>query len=307
MEARIKSSKSLHNLSRWIFGKHKVPYFLLLPAMGVLIVINLFPILWDIYLSFFNASLLRPEKTSFVGLGNYWELIKDPVIRICLRNTLVWTFGSAFLQLLIGLSLALLLNQNLPGRNIFRGIALFPWVIPIAMAAIMWGWLLHPELGLINDLLIRLGLLHTHYVWLANSTTAMIALIIINVWRLSPFFMVVILAALQSIPSFLYEAAKIDGSSTFQSFRYITLPLLRPILGIVFVLGSIWTCNSIDLIYILTQGGPGNETHILATYAYNQAFKSLRIGYAGAISVIIMIFLTFLASVYFLLIKEEIR
>ncbi|MCD6231359.1 sugar ABC transporter permease [Candidatus Aerophobetes bacterium] len=288
-------------------AKNLIPYFFLLPALGILVGINLFPIIWNVYFSFFDASLLRPTHKIFVGFNNYLEMIKDPVIRLCLRNTLIWTFGSASLQLLIGLTLALVLNQRLPGRGFLRGMALFSWIIPAAMAAIMWGWLLHGELGLINDVLMKLGLIHTRYVWLGDPVTAMISLIIVNVWRLSPLFMIVFLAALQSIPPVLYEAAKIDGASTWHSFRYLTLPLLKPTMGLIFVLGSIWTCNSIDIIYILTGGGPGNETQIFATYAYNQAFKSLRLGYPGAISILMIAFLTLLAVIYLILVKEEIK
>jgi multiple sugar transport system permease protein len=256
----------------------------------VTILIIFFPIIQTATMSLFNYVIWKPKDNRFIGLGNYLQALQDEVFWISLRNTLIWIVGVVVLQLLLGFATALLLNRDFKWRGLARSLILIPWVTPSVITALMWRWMYDGNNGVINDLLVRIGFLKSYFPWLANSFTALPAIMIALMWQGFPFFAIMILAGLQAIPKSLYEAAEVDGATTWQKFARITLPMLVPILFTSILLRVIWVANSMDVIYIMTGGGPGYATHTLPVYSFIRAYKALDFGYASTIA----IFLTFL-------------
>ena len=266
------------------------PYTLVTPALAVTILIIFFPIIQTATMSLFHYVIWKPKDNRFIGLGNYLQALKDEVFWISLKNTLIWIVGVIVLQLLLGFATALLLNRDFKWRGLARSLILIPWVTPSVITALMWRWMYDGNNGVINDLLVRIGLLKSYFPWLANSSTALPAIMIALMWQGFPFFAIMILAGLQAIPKSLYEAAQVDGATTWQKFARITLPMLVPILFTSILLRIIWVANSMDVIYVMTGGGPGYATHTLPVYSFIRAYKALDFGYASTIA----IFLTFL-------------
>jgi len=266
------------------------PYTLVTPALAVTILIIFFPIIQTATMSLFNYVIWKPKDNRFIGLGNYLQALQDEVFWISLRNTLIWIVGVVVLQLLLGFATALLLNRDFKWRGLARSLILIPWVTPSVITALMWRWMYDGNNGVINDLLVRIGFLKSYFPWLANSFTALPAIMIALMWQGFPFFAIMILAGLQAIPKSLYEAAEVDGATTWQKFTRITLPMLVPILFTSILLRVIWVANSMDVIYVMTGGGPGYATHTLPVYSFIRAYKALDFGYASTIA----IFLTFL-------------
>jgi multiple sugar transport system permease protein len=259
---------------------------LLSPALVLLLGIVAYPIARAIWLSFHRLEILRPDLSQFVGLDNYRGLLQDPVIRIALQNSGVWVVGVVLFQFLGGLVGALILNRQFPGRAAVRGLALIPWATPSVLVALMWTWMLDGNYGLLNDLLVKTGILSRFQPWLAQPGTALPAVMLADVWQGIPFFAVMLLAALQAIPEDLFEAARIDGASPWRVFRHVTLPLLLPTILITTMLRMIWTANYMDLIMVMTGGGPGYSSLTVPLHAYYTAYKRLDFGYGSTIAIV---------------------
>ncbi|GAB4223552.1 MAG: sugar ABC transporter permease [Spirochaetales bacterium] len=274
------------------------PYFLLSPALIVTILVIFYPIVRTFTYSFMQYILWKPTEIRFVGFGNYLKALEDPVFWISLKNTLIWIVGVITLQLLLGFGTALLLNQRFFWRGIARSLVLIPWVTPSVITALMWRWMYDGNRGVINDLLVRLGILSSYFPWLANDKTALYAIMIALMWQGFPFFAIMILAGLQAIPDALYEAAEVDGASAWQKFTRVTLPMLIPVLFTSLMLRIIWVANSLDIIYIMTGGGPGYSTHTLPVYSYIRAYKGMDFGYASTIAVILTLIITLFVAMY---------
>ncbi len=279
--------------------KHSVAYLFLLPAMLALVFVDFIPMLYGLRLSLYVSNIFRPDYHPFVGLKQYQQLVQDPLFVRSFVQGWYWTFGSVAGAFLVGLIAALVMNQTLPARGLIRGIILIPWVVPSALAATMFSLLL-TSVGLVNTVLTNLGLLHDWHPWLSDPNTAMPVLILTQTWKNFPFFAVMLLAARQAIPPELYEAARIDGATTAQCFRHITLPMLRSTIMISTLLSTIWTFSSIDLIYIMTSGGPFYATFTLAMFAYTTAFGTGQMGYASAASVVVALILMVFTVLYLL-------
>lgn len=257
------------------------------PSLIILLLVVFFPLAKVLYLSLLNANLFNSASQHFVGLENFTQLFAhDTVFPIAVLNTLEFTIASVVLAFLLGLVLALVLNEKIPLRNFFRGAALIPWVIPGVIVALLTLYMFNGQVGVVNYTLKSIGLIRKFIPWFANEHAAMWALIAVNVWNQTPFYMLMLLAGLQARPEELIEAAKIDGAATFGRFWHVTLPHLREIIMIITALMVIWNFNSFDLIWTATQGGPVDATMTLSVYTYRQAFLSFRMGYATAISVI---------------------
>jgi multiple sugar transport system permease protein len=267
-------------------GRWLLPLFLLSPALVLLLGIVAYPIARAIWLSFHRLEILRPDLSQFVGLDNYRGLLQDPVIRIALQNSGVWVVGVVLFQFLGGLVGALILNRQFPGRAAVRGLALIPWATPSVLVALMWTWMLDGNYGLLNDLLVKTGILSRFQPWLAQPGTALPAVMLADVWQGIPFFAVMLLAALQAIPEDLFEAARIDGASPWRVFRHVTLPLLLPTILITTMLRMIWTANYMDLIMVMTGGGPGYSSLTVPLHAYYTAYKRLDFGYGSTIAIV---------------------
>jgi multiple sugar transport system permease protein len=271
---------------------------------GILIV---YPIVYSFCFSLCAGSIVSPEVV-FIGLRNFLFVIQDPDFWDSLRVTFYWTFSVISLQVLISLPISLLLNEPFSGRSFVRSIVIFPYVIPTIVASLIWIWLFNDLYGLINYLLMAVGIISKPIAWLAHPHYAFIATVVVAVWKFFPFVVVCLLARLQTIPDELYEAARIDGASAWQQFIWITLPHLKSILVIVIILRFIWMFNNFDVIYLLTRGGPAGATQTLPIMIYIKAFPSLQTGQGAAIGTMMFIFLVVLSIVYlkFLYKPEEV-
>lgn len=249
------------------------------PALGLLGGVALFPLLYVIYLSF-HRRLLIFDISKFVGLENYRFLLQDDRFWNALQNTAYFTAVSVSAQLLLGLGIALLLNRSFRGKDWVRALILVPWVIPTVVSARMWEWIYNPEFGILNFLLG--GKIN----WLGTPGLALHAAIFADVWKTTPFVVILLLAGLQIIPRDLYQAARVDGAGSWAAFRRITLPLLMPVLLVALVFRMLDAWRVFDVIYVLTGGGPANTTETLSLYAYKMLFQTLQFGYGSALAVV---------------------
>ena len=260
----------------------------LIIAVGVFLV---WPIAEAVRLSFVRYNPLRPDDQPFVGLDNYLFVLEDPLFWESFWQAIVWTGWSTVLQAVIGVGLAMLLHQPLKGMNAFRGLLLFPYIVPTVVIALNWRWLFNSEIGIVNHIMMSAGIIEERIAWLSTPTMAMTSAILLNVWKYTPFVVIVVLARLQTIPTELYDAAKVDGAGALRRFRDITLPQLAEVLAVVIVFRTIWTFNKFEEIYLLTRGGPGTSTYNLALYAFDQSIANLRMGVGAAAGVIMLLLL----------------
>jgi len=263
-----------------------IGYLFVLPLVVLVLLLIAYPLGSAVYLSLTEKYVGYPPR--FVGLKNYVELTGDPVFRKVMWNSAVFTVASVTVKLLIGLLMALSLHQALFARRLVRGILLLPWVVPTVITALAWHWMFDALRGFINVSLETLGLIGEPIAWLGQPATAMMAVVVVNIWRGFPFFGVSLLAGLQAIPADLYEAAAVDGASATQRFRHVTLPGLRPVIFVTALISTIFTLNDFNIVYVMTRCGPGIATHILATYTYEVGFQALRWGRAVAVSMYLM-------------------
>jgi multiple sugar transport system permease protein len=279
-------------------------YLLLLPSALLITAIVLFPTVYGFQLSFTEMRLNRPAGNgAFVGLKHYARMLADPIFWLSLRNTAVWVTASILIEFVVGLVAALALNRNLPGGKILAVLILVPYFLPNVVAGNMWALMLDARVGVVNDLLVKIGLLESYKAWFADPTTAMATAIFVEAWHSFPFFTLLIMAGLKGIPSDLYKAADIDGAGAFAQLRLITLPMLRTIIAAAVILRVIGLVNSPDLLLILTQGGPGRSTQVLSLYAFQNAYSDFNFGYAGALSVVMFVLLMLFAWAYIRLSK----
>jgi len=272
-------------LQRILGRDYRLGYILLIPLIVVLFGLLAYPIFTALGITLQDKTVGMPGR--FIGLENYRELLfDDPFFWNVVRNGFVFTLGSVFFKLIIGMVMAIVLNQPIRFRSLFRGLLLMPWVAPTVVTALTWRWILELT-GVLNYILKAMGIIASPVPWLAQYGTALTALIMVNTWRGFPFFGISLLAGLQTIPADLYEAAEVDGATTWQQFWHITLPSLRTIILVVTILSIIWTFNDFSIVWLLTGGGPGNATDVFATYTYKLGFRASRLGYGETVSVIL--------------------
>jgi ABC-type sugar transport system permease subunit len=272
-------------------SRRSLTLWFLLPSALVLGLIIAWPFVYNLWISMTNLGLYTiRDGASFIGLKQYQRVFAEPDLYLYLGRTLAWTLFNVFFHVVIGVSLALLLNRPLRGRGIYRALLILPWALPQYITALSWRGMFNYEFGSINLILAKLHM--APIPWLSTEVGAFAAAIITNIWLGFPFMMVVALGGLQSIPREMYEAAEIDGASRWWQLRRITLPLLKPVMMPAIVLGTIWTFNNLNVIWLVTnQGEPGDSSHILVTYVYKAAFNYYRYGYAAAFSVLIFLIL----------------
>jgi len=263
--------------------ERRLGVILILPVLFYVMGMILFPFFINIWLSFQKKNIGMPAE--FIGLGNYIYWLRNPDFFKVLKNTLVYTSVSIALKFVLGLGGALLLNRDFRGRNFFRGFLLIPWILPTVVTCFTWRWLYDDLVGVFNFFLVRMNV--GPVPWLSSSSLALGSVIAVNVWRGFPFFGILLLAGLQSIPAQSYEAAKIDGANTFQCFLYVTLPALRSIAMIAILLSTIWTFNDFEIVYLLTRGGPGYHSMIVVPFVYEIGIRGQHIGQAITFSVMV--------------------
>ncbi|MCO5093384.1 carbohydrate ABC transporter permease [Bosea sp. (in: a-proteobacteria)] len=263
------------------------PYGFLLPALLVTALVILFPVVQTAWYSLHEYVLYDPDNFRFVGLRNFATALSDEVFWIALANSAIWVAGIVSLQLLLGLAAALLLNQSFWWRGMARALVIIPWALPSVIIGLMWTWIYDFNLGVFNDILLRLGLISTPHPWLAQPSTALACIMLALVWQGFPFFTVTILAGLQTVPGELYEAAEIDGANAWRQFLHVTLPSIAGIVTTAVLLRIIWVANSLDVILVMTGGGPGYATHTLPLYAFLRAYTGMEFGYAASLSLML--------------------
>lgn len=246
------------------------------------------PVLEAVRLAFYAYNPLRPDDLTWVGLDNFSRIFDDPLFWESFGQALVWTGWSILLQTVLGVGLAMLLHTTLPGIALFRGLLLFPYIVPTVVIALNWRWIFNSEIGVVNHALLQLGLIEQNIAWLSTPNMAMTSAILLNVWKYTPFVIICVLARLQTIPTELYDAAKVDGAGAWRRLVDITLPMLREVLVVVIVFRTIWTFNKFEEIYLLTRGGPGTSTFNLAVYAFEEGMANLRLGVAAATGVVMI-------------------
>jgi multiple sugar transport system permease protein len=258
---------------------------LLAPALALLLVVVVLPILRVVQLAFSRVELRQDIEIRWVGIEPFVRLWQDGRWWIALRNTAVFTFGSVAIEMVLGVLFALLLHQRFRGRGAARALVMLPWALPTAIMALAWAWIFNDSFGVLNDLLGRIGVLDAPLAWLGAPGTAMIAMIVADVWKTTPFVALIVLAGLQGIPDPVLEAARIDGLSSLQRFRRVVLPLLAPSLLVAAAFRAVQAYGAFDLPYVMTGGGPGGSTETVSLYAYQNYFRYLDFGYGSALAI----------------------
>ena len=283
-------------------------YLLIAPAILAILLLSVYPLLQGIWISLLNYDMTKanaPNFGTFAGLKNYLVVFANSKYRNAVMNSVVWTLVNIVIQLALAMGVALILNEKLKGRGVFRTMALLPWAIPAAISALTFSALYDTKIGVFNAILIRLGILKEGYSFLGNVTSAMPAVIVANVWKSTPFLMIFILAALQGVSYDMYESGAIDGAGKLKRFLYITLPNIKEPMAVAVILNLISIFNNFNAIWLLTKGGPLDSTEIMYTYAYRQAFVDHKFGYAAATSVVIFIVIAILTVIYVKMISSD--
>ena len=286
-----KSKRSFSVASKRDF---RLAIYLITPALAVLVGLSIYPLIYSVTIS------LQTETVSGVSwsLGNFERLVSDGFFLTALLHTFVFTIAALTVEFVFGLGLALLLNQQIRARNVFRASLLIPMMLPTVVVGVVWRLMLNPNFGAVNGTLQRLGINTEGLTWTASPRLAFLSVIVVDVWQWTPFVFLVLLAGLQAIPQDPYEAARIDGSSSWQTFRYITLPLLKPAILIALLLRTMDLLRVFDQIFILTEGGPGFATETVSLYIYRTAFRFFDFGYAAAMSFVLLVLTNVISTIY---------
>lgn len=281
------------NLSEQRFG-----LFLILPSFLILGSVALYPIFRNLVLSFM-------EQGKFIGINNFLLLFQDERFRSAILNTALFCLISVSLELILGLIFALVLHQKFFGRGIARAVSFLPWALPTAVMAVAWKWIFNDTYGVFNDILLKLHIIKEPLAWLGRPGLAFFCIILAEVWKCTPFVTIILLAGLQSIPSELYEAISVDGAKSWQKFKLITLPLLKPMLLVVLIFRSIQALGVFDSIWVLTGGGPASSTEPISLYIYDTVFRYLKFNYASAMVSLSFVFSLFFALMIYLTLRRR--
>lgn len=286
--------------TRKLFRYDNVGLLFVLPAMIYMLVFVGYPIVHNIILSFQDVTTvtLTAVHKPFAGLDNYIQIFQDPVFIKALINTLLFTVCCLFIQFIIGFALAVFFNQKFRLAKPIRGLLMIPWMIPITVTALMFKFIFGTDVGILNYGLQSMGIISQNLDWLTSTGTAMIAIVVTNVWIGIPFNMILISTGLTTIPQELFEASSIDGANKFQAFFKITLPLLKPTIESVLILGFIYTFKVFDLVYVMTGGGPVNSTHMLSTYSYKLSFEMFKYSKGSAAANVLLVILLMVGCFY---------
>ncbi len=270
--------------------------FLIVPALLIMSLFTLYPLLDGIRMAFTNLHLLK-DTVAYVGLSNFRRILTDEIFWVSLYHSLILTVCVVLLQFVLGLVLAWAMKQRLPGMALFKSIIMASWVIPVAATVIMFKFMAQPDIGLINIIFKLLGFKHLNRYWLGDLHAALPFIILLHLWRNVPFYGVAFLAAMQAIPNSYYEAAEIDGAGAWSKFLRITLPGIRSMIIVMVTIHVLWTFNNFDFVYLATGGGPVDATDVLPVYVYRQCWNSYTVGYGAAIGTVMLAIL----MVYFII------
>lgn len=282
----------------------KFAYLIITPALILIIGLVLYPIGYAVYMTLFETNLLK-EGNQFLGLQQYRDVLTDKAFWSSLGITVYFTVVSLLVQMVLGIAIALLLNLNFKGRGIMRGLVLAPWAVPTVVNAQLWGWIYQASYGALNKLFLKIGLISAPVVWLGTANRALNMIILADTWRMTPLYVVMFLAGLQTISPDLREAALIDGAGAFKRLKHIILPLLKPMILVVLILRTMQALRVFDIVYLLTQGGPNSGTMVISYYAYFKTFKALNFGYGSTIGLIVAILTIMICLLYKRVLQHE--
>lgn len=278
-------------------------YLFVAPIVFVLAALIVYPMVYGFYISFFNTNLVN--KWKFVGLKYYIDAFTEPAFYSSILLTFKFMLLVVIGHFVFGFILATLLNREFKGRTIFRVIFMLPWMFPEAVIALLFTWIMNPMYGVLNDILKSLGIINSNMSWLGSKELAFVSVVFVCIWKGFPLVMTMILAGLQSISKDLYEAAMIDGANKWKQFMYITIPALKPILGTVVILDSVWWFKQYTLVYTMTSGGPGTATNLISLSIYGTAFNDLRFGKGAAWGILVFIICYLINAIYKVVLKDE--
>ena len=295
--------------SRLTRHRTRVALLFLAPLLTVLCLVAGWPLLRSIWFSLTDAELSLLENARFIGLENYlvrygdawYGILADPQWWAAVWNTMYFALVSVSIETVLGLAIALVLNANFRGRGLVRAAVLIPWAIPTIVSAKMWGWMLHDQFGILNDLLMRLGMIDQAIAWTADPDRVMTAVIMVDVWKTTPFMTLLILAALQLLPRDCYEAARVDGIHPLRVFARVTLPLIRPALMVAVIFRLLDALRMFDLVYVLTPNA--TETAMMSTFARQQLVDFQQVGYGSAATTVMFFLIALLTMVYIMLVR----
>lgn len=277
--------KTIYNrYQRWVNRESVLGPVLVAPAVIILLILIAYPFCVAIWLAMTDRVIARSDTGNFIGFANFAKLFKDSIFQRTTINTFNYALVSVFFKFVLGLLMALVLDEVKIFKNFFRGLLLLPWIVPTSLSALGWLWMFDSQFSVINRILLDLGLIKEKIIWLGTPFTAMLSIQIVNIWRGIPFFGISLLAGLQAIPQELYEAAEIDGASAWGRFWHVTFPLLRPVTSVVTLFSIVQTFADFQIVYVLTRGGPVNSTHLFATLTHQTAIIAGKLGEGAAIS-----------------------
>jgi multiple sugar transport system permease protein len=298
--------KEAHPTPKWrrlLERDSSLGYALTAPAILILLLFIAYPFILGIRMSL--SQWIVGQEPTFVGLQNFIRNADSTIFTRTVYNTFIYTAAATVLKLVFGMCLALVLNNTFRGKGLVRAAFLLPWIIPTVLSTLAWLWMFDATFSVINWFLRYFGLVQRGISWLGDPVLAMLSIIVVNAWRGIPFFAISLLAGLQTISQELYEAAAIDGANAVQRFRYITLPLVKPVLLVVLLFSIIWTFADFQLVYVLTRGGPANSTHLFATLAYQVGVVSGQLGEGAAISLTMFPILVVVVVILLMYLRKE--
>lgn len=272
-----------------------ISYLLTAPAMGYLLLIMGLPLIWAVFVSLTDKRV--GADGNFIGLKNYTDLLVDPLFWKTFKNTVVFTMGAVVVKVFFRLIMALVLNEPLRGRSVYRVLMFLPWTLPTIVSVFTWQWMFSDVGGVLNALAVKLPGVDEPIKWLSSPGWAMVSVIIVNAWRGIPFLGIAILAGLQAVPTEQYEAAHVDGANVWQRFTQITLPSIKNVVLLAATITTIWTLSDFEIIWLLTRGGPSDATQVFSTLSYTIGFLNLDIGKAIAVAVLSIPFLIVLINI----------
>jgi ABC-type sugar transport system permease subunit len=290
-------------------GQLMLALALIVPALIVVFALIIYPIGKAFWMSLHSINLKRVavKGMPFIGFKNYLDLLSDSYFWASVGRTFYFMVASIAIEMVLGMLVALLLNREFIGRSVLRSLILIPWALPIVIDGMMWKWIYNASYGALNSLLWQLGLISEYRAWLSSPFSAINMVIIADIWKVTPLCVLLLLAALQTIPATLYEAGKVDGANAWTAFWNITFPLLRPTIAIILVIRSMDAFKVFDLIYIMTRGGPSDGTKVIAYFTYLEAFNYLKLGRGAALSYLMTLFIAVFAFIYIKLVSREIE
>lgn len=285
--------------------RHIYAYLSILPAILIIVLFTVYPVLYNLDLALHKYDLRQPGRHPLTGMKNFVDVLKNPGLLRSFKTTAQFTVVIVAGDVILGMLIALLLNEKFFGAKVLQVLILIPWAIPVVMAGIIWRWMFLGNVGVINGLLYSLGAIDKYYSFFGSPTLAKLALTVARLWKDVPLATILLLATLQVIPPELYDAAKIDGGGAWAAFRYVTFPFLRPTLTVLFILETLIGFITFDLVFVMTGGGPADATMLLAWYTYTEIFTHLNLGRGAALAFIIALLTLVMAMFYFWALRSE--